>query len=327
MRLPVALIASATLLACLSAPACSRAVPSAAAPALQQAAAPETTTQADTASSRYVLTTPEFNGVAIHELSGLAWDADEKLLYAVSDQGFLYHFKLTLEGDTLVSVVPVFAAKLRDPSGAKTPAKGFNAEGLSLTNADNAKPGDTELVVSLEGSPGPQILRFGTDGNLLGALDVPAPANAANLYVKKGRGLESVGLSATHGLMTAPESPLIGQPQDRHTLFANGGHWSFVRQTPDSRLKAFDLLPDGNALVLERSRAGSKTELVASVRRVALANCTGETACATTTLAEFPKGPENFEGMALLDPHHLLLVSDDGGLATPATTFLLMRLP
>ena len=37
------------------------------------------------------------NGVNVTELSGIAWDETEKVLYAINDRGSLFHLKLTFE--------------------------------------------------------------------------------------------------------------------------------------------------------------------------------------------------------------------------------------
>ena len=278
---------------------------------------------------RYVLPAgTQASGIRIAELSGLAWDADEQLLYAVSDQGQVVHFRLRLDGDRIVGCEAVFAATLTDPQpGAVQPRKGFNAEGLAVANAANGKRGDSELIVSLEGGGRPAILRFNPAGRLVGRLAVPAPADDPANYRKKGQGLEAVAIHPVYGVMTAPESPLRAQPQDRHTIYAEGKHWSFTRFAPDSRLKGLELLPNGSLVVLERTRNGAKDSLIASLRRVDLGSCPDGGPCATETLAVLPAGPDNFEGLALLDAKHMLLVSDDGGSATQGTRFVLVTRP
>ncbi|MCG8324752.1 MAG: esterase-like activity of phytase family protein, partial [Thiotrichales bacterium] len=57
-------------------------------------------------------------GVIVSEFSGLAWDQDEQLLYAVSDQGYLVHLRPVLESGYLVDVDLVHIVKLADHSGA-----------------------------------------------------------------------------------------------------------------------------------------------------------------------------------------------------------------
>lgn len=275
--------------------------------------------------SRHVLQDVAVDGLRVHELSGLAWDSDERLLYAVSDRGRVFRFRLKLAGDRIVAVEPVFAATMVDGDGG-APRKGYNAEGLALRNAGNGKSGDTELVVALESKP-PRIARFGPSGVELGALPVPPPADDLANYRKKGRGLESVAIHPTYGLMTAPESPLRAQPDDQHALYARGRHWSFARHAPDSRLKALAVLADGNVLVLERSRDGAKDSMIASVRLVNLEGCPEGGVCETRTLAVLAAGPDNFEGMAVVDARHILLVSDDGGDTALGTVFVLLAHP
>ena len=283
--------------------------------------APPATTSVDLAGDTQV------DDLRVAELSGLAWSADDELLYAVSDLGYVVQLKIQVDGDTLLAVKPVRAFKLSDAKDVVAGAgKRFNAEGLALRGATDGKPGNTELVVAVEENP-PLIVRFDPDGAALGMLDVPAPANDIDNYRKKGRGLESVAFSAEHGLMTAPESPLLDAPSDWHTVYADGQQWSFTRHEEDSRLKAFDVLPDNQLLVLERTRHGSKKEQSASLRRVDLSDCDDGGLCKAKTLAELPTGPHNFEGMALLTPDQALLVSDNSGKASGDTRFTLVSLP
>ncbi|MCC7042151.1 MAG: esterase-like activity of phytase family protein [Burkholderiales bacterium] len=288
---------------------------------VRTAATPAATTH------RVLAATAQVDGVRIAELSGLGWDRDEQLLYAISDLGYVFHFRVRVEGDRIVAVDPVHAAPLVDAKATATRSgKGFNAEGLALVNAANGTHGDTELIVSLEGGGRPDIVRASPTGALVGRLAVPGPAGDASRYRKKGRGLEAVALHPRYGLMTAPESPLRGEPQDRHTLYADGEQWSFPRHAPDSRLKGFDVLPDGNLVVLERTR-GTDDALTATLRRVDLASCVQPSGCATRTLAVLPAGPDNYEGMTFLDPRHVLLVSDNGGAPALGTSFVLVTLP
>ncbi len=263
----------------------------------------------------------EVDGIRMNELSGLAWDADEKLLFAVSDPGHLFHFRLRSEGERVIALEPVRAATLADPASGLR--RRINAEGLAVANASNGVAGDTELIVAIEGDR-PRIVRFSPVGLAVDELAVPAPANDPHSYRKKGRGLESVILHPVHGLMTAPESPLRGQARDRHTLFASDGQWSFERWDADSRLKGLDVLPGGDVIALERNRTGSKGAWTASLRRVRLAECGAAELCRADTLAVMPPGPDNFEGLTLMGDQHVMLVSDNGGSPSRDTVFVLL---
>lgn len=322
-RFPVAAIAVA--LGALAVSACSPGV--AEPPAANVASA----ASSSAISSRFTLPATSVDGVVVAELSGLAWDANEKLLYAVSDQGSLYRLRVHVVGDKLDSVEPVSAVPLVDTAtGEGRPGSGkhFNAEGLALRRATD---GATELVVALE-EKSPAIGVFSAAGIKVGTLPVPAPAGDAVQYEKSKKGeikygLESVALDPKFGLLTAPEAPLPGRLDNMHTIYADGHQWSFARHVANNRLKGFDVLPDGNLLVLERSRPASKDEQVASIRRVDLATCQNGGECRTELLATLPPGAENFEGMTLLDAHHALLVSDNGGVVAEGNTFVLVELP
>lgn len=263
------------------------------------------------------------DGIAIDELSGLAWDARARCLHAVSDRGVLYRFRITFDDAALISVEPLRASVLPDDPAT---GKAFNAEGLTLRHAADGGSGGVELIIPVEGVPA-RILRLGVDGSESGEMAIP-PALAAMLSGgKKNQGMEAVSISPSHGLIAAAESPLPGQRADRHTLYADGHYWTFPRHSPDSRLKGMDLLPDGTLLVLERNRGPLKGSTMASLSRVNLRGCAEDGDCQVETLVELTPGPSNFEGMTLLDARRVLLASDNGGKAKADTVLVLVRLP
>lgn len=266
--------------------------------------------------------TAQVDGLHVVELSGLGWDADDAKLYAISDRGDLFQFQLERSEGSL-KVLPLHARALTDETGG---AASFNAEGMSLENGNNGKSGDSTFILSLEGSA-PAIARFDHQGRLQARLQVPAPVNDANLFRKKGRGLESVAQHPDFGIMTAPESPLKSAPQQLHTIYAEGRQWTFPRHADNSRLKEFLVLPDGSLLVLERTKGASKSELSASLSRVSLKDCGANKPCEVETWVNMPAGVDNFEGMAMLDSKHVLLVSDNGGDVATSTAFALVTLP
>jgi len=300
-------------------------------PALAGQQEPDASSTASTAAdpapvqlSRMQIPATDIDGMRLAELSGLAWDQDEQLLYAVSDQGIVFHFRLERDGTALQAVEPVYAAALTDPDDKASAHKKFNAEGLALLHADNGKTGDSVLVVALEDKHHPGILRVSPDGKVLGTTAVPAPLDDPDNYDKAKRGLESMALHPQFGLLTAPESPL-DKSATLHTLYAEGRHWSFPRYTEkDNRLKGLAVLADGSLLVLERSELGTDKARTASVRLVDLQDCAADDVCTTTNLAVLPAGPDNFEGIAQLGADQILLVSDQGGKDSQATVFVLI---
>lgn len=264
----------------------------------------------------------EVSGIKLRELSGLAWDADERLLYAVSDRGTLFHFRLEVSAARIERLEPVWAARLRDPRSA---GRKFNAEGLTVVNADNGIPGDTQLIVALEN--GPAVVRFTPLGEAVAEVTLPPALRDPERYRSKNKRLESIAAHPEHGFVMAPEAPLEGEPLARHTVYATSGStWSFAAMQPGSDIKAIEILPGGKLLVLER--LGGSANRSAVLRRFDLASCTVGPRC---ELSELPapaasRVDGNFEGMTRLSDTLALLVSDDGDERDGAATFVLVSL-
>ncbi len=263
------------------------------------------------------------DGVAVNELSGLAWDADEKLLYAVSDGGVLHHFRLQLEGEKITAIEHIFSSPLVAPTGGKTVT---NAEGLAALNGDDGNPGNSELLVAFE--DGPAIARFTPQGQWIADVALPAPLADAKNYAKKNSRLESVAVDKTHGVLTAPERPLRGEPETLHKIYAgDGATWAFEASQPDGRLKAIETMADGDLLVLERTEAADGAR-AAHLRHLDLAVCAASGQCAAPELAATPDPllVDNFEGLARLTDVLFLIVTDRTKKDVEPTSFVLFKL-
>nr|CAA6830874.1 MAG: Unknown protein [uncultured Thiotrichaceae bacterium] len=256
----------------------------------------------------------EVDGLKIAELSGLAWDEDEQLLYAVSDKGRVYHFELQIENDLITSVKAIYGAKLRDASGKKLKKNKRDAEGLMVWNASNGKKGDTQLVISLEGKP--RLVRFTPAGSVIKDIAVPAPLRDRRKLRASNSGLESVTYHNKHGFMTAPEESLKGQPKNLHTVYAAKKRWSFMAYpAPNSSITALDMIEGtNNLLVMERAWNGFLEPMVISLRRVNLDTCSDKGECKAENLKVFSSvlSVDNFEGMTPIGNNRYLMVSDDG---------------
>lgn len=262
------------------------------------------------------------DGLVPSELSGLAWDADEQLLYAVSDRGQLFHFRLTLDGTRLRAITPLRAAPLIAADGSTR--KRLNAEGLALIDADNGIRGDTQLVVALEN--GPRLMRFTPQGRALGEVALPVPLRDRAAYRGGNSGLESVSLHPRHGFVTAPQRPLKSQPEDTHRLYATDGSQWTLPAGERGAVKAIETLPDGSLLVLERQGKGAGVRPV--LRRVDPIACATRAGCGAGDVVRLPglDPGDNFEGLARIAPRLFLMVSDDGGSATRPTRIVLFSI-
>lgn len=263
------------------------------------------------------------DGRNISELSGLAWDADDKLLYAVSDDGVLHHFRVEIEDGRIAGMEPVFSVRL---ATGTTPAF-VNAEGLAVVNGDNGTPSDGELLIAFE--DGPAIHRFKPDGTAIAAVPLPDALSDAARYNEPNSRLEAVAATQDRGIVTAPEEAMQGQPGDAHTIYGlDGGRWTFATFQPKrSNLKAIETMPGGQLLVLERTRESKGGPTAGRLRIVDPEGCTGE-AC---TAIDLDAGSntllnDNFEGLARISDTLYLAVTDKTKKETPATQFVLFSL-
>lgn len=266
-------------------------------------------------------------GLRVSELSGLAWDNDEQMLYGISDRGHLLRFRLRLDSGRLTAVEPLDAVRLHAPVQSLPGSAGLDAEGLAILKGDNGVVGDAELLVSTEGQP--QVWRVSTGGEVLGRLKLPDRLSDARRYQADNAMLEAVAHSPLHGLLAAAEAPLADQAADFHEVHAEARSWRFpALDGGRSRLKAMEVLPDGSLVVLERARVGKGKGLINALRRFGLASCGAEVICAPQTLLliDPATGAENFEGMAQLGEDRFLLVSDNMGDKQTPSIFLLVDL-
>lgn len=267
-------------------------------------------------------------GIAFSEISGLAWDAEEQWLYAVSDKGKLFRLRLRIENGELRAVVPVAAVMMKSSAGSLGQRSGFDAEGLALrrSTGDPAQGSHRmELLVATEGTP--RVLRVDPSGEVLGELPLMTDLAEAKRYADDNSMLEAVAIHPVLGVLVAPERPLRSEKRPAgHRIQAVDRRWHIQALDPaKSHLKAMDVLDDGQLLVLERSGSGKR--LINTLRSVKLETCTGPSPCPMQTLLHIDQagGAENFEGMAYLGHGQVLLASDNRGKKNTPTVFLLVN--
>jgi hypothetical protein len=260
---------------------------------------------------------PVVNGIETASLSGLAWDEDEQILYAISDTGNLFHLRPMIQEHVLKDVEVLKAYVLTDAEGKKLPKASTDSEGLSLLNGNNGVKGDSELIISFERKP--KITRVRPDGVQLDEYTLPEPLQNAKLYVNNNKMLESVTLHPEFGILTAPEYPLKTFPQDKITVFSlDGQQWQFPRHTaPNSAVVAIEALADGSLLVMERAFVSPILPLIISLRQVELKHCVeceeGENPVRDIAIFNSALGwhVDNFEGLTHHQGQFFFMVSDD----------------
>ena len=261
------------------------------------------------------ISTAKVTGLPVVELSDLAWDADAKKLYAVSDNGYLYTINLVTRQGQLVQANFIKAVRLKGAD--KKPLRGAfsDTEGLTIKYARNNNPNDAELIISFEGKS--RADRYSTSGDYLGTITLPKKLLNRHNYRHGNKMLESVALHPKYGVLVAAELPLKSNNDNTQSIYSQHGKtWNFPRlNAAESSITALEVLNNGDVLVLERAWSGIFSPLVISLRQVQLNRCNKQNQCAVRDLAIFSSAAgwnmDNFEGLTHLQGNQYLMVSDD----------------
>jgi hypothetical protein len=251
------------------------------------------------------------DGLPIRELSGLAWDDDAGLLYAVSDNGHIVHLQPVVSDDGFLTEVKLLGAyRLLGPTGAALDDP--DSEGLDILNGRNGVAGDAELIISFEQDP--RVLVFRPDGSFLKTYAVPDSLADKSTYQSANDGLEGVIYHPQYGVITAAEKPLKLDDPDVFTLYSlNGAAWHYTPYDPKhGELVDLELTDAGELLVLERNFSSMFAPIVFAIRKVRLLD---NGAASVDEVVHFNNQEgwkiDNFEALAKHKSHRYFMISDD----------------
>lgn len=270
-----------------------------------------------------------FNNLPVKELSGIAWDNDEKLLYAVSDAGLLYHLKLAIKNKHLNDMQVVYATRLKNKSNKRLRGKFSDAEGLSLVNGNNGKQGDSILIISFENKP--RISRYSPQGEFLANISIPKYLKNRKNFRHTNKALESVTQHPVYGTLTAAEFPLKKDSMKSQTLYSSSGNqWHFpASSSKNSAITGLETLPNGDILVLERAWSNIFTPITINLRQLEINNCNDNNECPTRKIAKLSGADgwllDNFEGLAHYDGNQYLMISDNNHNPLQSTILVLLE--
>ncbi len=275
-------------------------------------------------------------GNKVSELSGIVWDADEAILYAISDEGMLYHFSVDISKTTAnkngviktVRLIKSYPLLARD--GSRLKGKWRDSEGLSSLNERNGKSKDTELIISFENKP--RIAKYSVDGKFLSEVRLPKKLGQEESYRSKNKALEAVSLHEKYGVLTAAEYPLKANDKKMQTLYSSQGkEWSFKASAAEnSAITGLEVLSNGDVLILERAWSGVENALVISLSVIDLDHCGGRKQCSVKRIAILSSADgwllDNFEGLAHYKNDNYFMVSDDNNNAFQSTVLILFQI-
>ena len=264
------------------------------------------------------LPNPVVDKMRFSQLSGLAWDDDDGILYALSDKGFLFHLQPVFRNGALTGLKLLKAVHLR-AIGSNKPLRWGDAdsEGLEVLRGRNGRKGDAELLVSFERLP--RIVRYRPDGYAIEEYPLPAPINDAGNYQNANKMLESVCQDPRLGVLTAAELPLKGERAGYTHIFSLGGKsWLYPLPTRN-RITDMDCLGHERVMLLESNIENVLGRLSVSLKIATLPeNPLPADPVPVETLVTFDteKGHQidNFEGLAHHRGNRFFMVSDDNDL-------------
>lgn len=249
----------------------------------------------------------------LSELSGLAWDEDEGILYGVTDRGLLLHLRPEIRDDRLRDLIFLAEFPLLDPRGKPLKGHWRDSEGLAIENGDNGIKGDSRLLISFERHN--RITRHTPSGQYAGTVALPGGLEDPSVYPAFNEGLESVTIHPQYGPVSAPEKAVDDRPI---TLFSGSGRkWAYEPFEPDGGIVALEALPNGDILVMERSFSFPLSPMVISLSRFSPGEIAGEKSINNTLLARFDSTEgwrtQNFEGLTRHRDNRFFMVSDNAG--------------
>jgi hypothetical protein len=253
----------------------------------------------------------------LSQLSGLAWDDDDGILYALSDKGSLFHLQPLFEGDILTGVRLLQSLPLRELGSGK-PLRGWriDAEGLDIVNGRNGRRHDAELIIGTERVP--QIMRFRPDGYAIGAHTLPAPIDKAGSFRDPNKMLEAVCADSALGVLAMPEVPLKNEREGYTRIFSVTGRSWLYPSAPGDRITAMECLGKGEVMVLQQNYQTPFGQVVVMLRRVQLTpgSTTQPLKPETIVTLDSNKGfqIDNFEGLARHRGNRFFMVSDNNDL-------------
>ncbi|MCB1867487.1 MAG: esterase-like activity of phytase family protein [Gammaproteobacteria bacterium] len=261
------------------------------------------------------------------ELSDLAWDEDEAILYGITDRGILLHLQPIIENNRLIDVNLLRHFRLRDDKGRKLKKMYADSEGLAAENANNGIRGDTLLAVSFEGIN--RIELYNPEGTYQRPIKLPDELRNPHFYKNGNKGLEALARHPEFGYMTGPE---VSKTGTTIPIFSQSGlSWHYQPFELHGALVALETLDDGTLIILERAFSSIFEPLVISLSSAHPRRENRESILETRLLARFDSTQgwqtQNFEGLTRHQGKRYFMVSDDAGAGYLQTQLLYFEIP
>jgi len=275
------------------------------------------------------LSSVNINGLRLADLSDLAWDEDDNVLYALSDHGALFWLRPIFHNGMLVDVMLLKAVPLRELGTDNTlTGKRTDSEGMDILRGHNGIKGDAELLISFERVP--RIVRYRPDGHALHEYALPAALREIKAYRGPNKALEAVAFDARHGILTAPEYPLKSELEGYNRIFSLSGSSWLYPIAPNSGITSMKSLGNRGLLILERDYKSVLGGFLIALKKVAAVPANPSTPLTVETLVTLDSSKgfniDNFEGLAQHRNNRFFLISDNNDMFFQRTLLLYFEL-
>jgi len=256
----------------------------------------------------------KLNGLEPRELSGMAWDADENRLYALSDDGHIVHLRPHIADNVLVGLDYLDAYSLRDAAKIALVPELGDAEGLVAYNTRNGVQADSSLLISF--GEHARIDRYLPDGTFLEPVSLPSALTGRNSSKDDRLELEAISEHPLHGLVAIPESPLKGTPKGKFTVHNfEEKVWEFSPlDAKYSAVVGMESMQNGDLLLLERRYSSVFKPVIFALRRLVLPSDDRQ-AQVSEEIVHFNSKRgwkiDNFESVARHEGNRYFVISDD----------------
>lgn len=256
------------------------------------------------------LSSISINGFRISELSDLAWDKDENLLYTLSDNGYLLSFRPVFKNEQLHDLLLINGIALHDDKGKKLRWKNSDSEGLTLINSDNHVLGDTRYIVSFERQP--RVIQYNREGFIEKQIEIPEKLGNIVNYRSENKSLESVVIHEQYGLMIGTEYSLKEYDKAQLGFYTLDGKFrSFPAHFPDGALTGLAITEDNNLLAIERTLGGIFAGFKVALHHLQFENDHLENKVIAIFLPSEGYFNDNFEGIVKHKKDFYFMISDD----------------
>ncbi len=266
------------------------------------------------------------NGSKISELSDLAWDKDENLLYALSDNGQLLSFKPVFSKKILHELLMVNGISLHDNKGKKLRWKNSDSEGLTLINSNNNIQGDTKFIVSFERQP--RVVQYNQEGFIEKQLEIPEKLRNISNYRSENKSLESILMHGQLGLIIGTEYSLNGKDKSQLGFYTlEGKFWSFPAHFDDGALTSLTAANDNDLLALERVYVGFFSGFKVALHHLHITEDHLENKVIALLLPAEGFFNDNFEGLERHKDNFYFMISDDNNHPAKRTILVYFKYP